>query len=182
MCPDTPRDDKQLLAAVARGDKAAMQVLYQRHHDPLYGFIRSRCCDAALAMDVVQDAMLDVWRSAARFSGKSSVRTWIFAIGRNKLVDRIRRSSQLSYVDEVPEQVDETPDAAEIIAASQDAGRLRACLDKLKKVQLAVIRLAFFDELPYGEIAEIEGVPVGTVKTRIHHAKQALMHCLGTPA
>jgi len=176
------QDDRELLSAAARGDKAAMHALFKRHHDPLFRFIRSRCGDDALASDVVQDTMLDVWRNAGRFSGRSSVRTWIFAIGRNKLVDRIRRSSQLSFTDDVPEAVDDSPDPSDVIAASQDASRLRACLDKLKKVHLAVIRLAFFDELPYGEIAEIEGVPLGTVKTRIFHAKQALMHCLGSPA
>lgn len=172
-------EEQQLLAAAARGDKSAMRQIYELHHDALFAFLRMRCDDDGTTMDAVQDTMLDVWRSAGKFSGRSSVRTWIFSIGRNKLIDRVRRGSQLSYVEEVPEEVDESPDAETVIAASQDASLLRACLDKLKKAQLAVIRLAFYDELPYGEIAEIEGVPVGTVKTRIFHAKQALMHCLG---
>ncbi|MCA0920668.1 RNA polymerase sigma factor [Pseudooceanicola nanhaiensis] len=171
-----------MLADAARGDKAAMRQLYERHHDALFAFLRMRCDDDATTMDAVQDTMLEVWRSAGKFSGKSSVRTWIFAIGRNKLIDRVRRVSQLSFVEEVPEEIDDTPDAETVITASQNATLLRACLDKLKKAQLAVIRLAFYDELPYGEIAEIEGVPVGTVKTRIFHAKQALMHCLGRSA
>lgn len=172
-------EDRQVLARVARGDKAAMRLIYERHHDPLFAFIRMRCGDATIASDVVHEAMLEVWRSAGRFAGKSSVRTWIFAIARNKLVDMLRRSSQLTFTDDVPEEADDSPDATTVIAAAQDATRLRLCLDKLKKVQLAVIRLAFFDELPYEEIAEIEAVPVGTVKTRIFHAKKALLHCLG---
>lgn len=174
-----PDDDRVLLEATARGDKGAMRRLYLRHHDSLYRFIRMRCDDDATARDVVHDAMLAVWRSAGRFGGKSSVRTWIFAIARNKLVDRVRRSSQLSFTDEVPETPDDAPDPEAVIAAAQDARRVRICLDRLKKVQIAVIRLAFFDELPYDQIAEIEGVPLGTVKTRVFHAKQALMHCLG---
>lgn len=181
MARSAPENDRMLLGRVARGDKRAMHALYQRHHDPLFAFLRMRCDDDATASDAVQDAMLEVWLSAARFSGKSAVRTWIFAIGRNKLIDRVRKTSQLSYVDEVPDEADDAPDADTLITASQDASRLRACLDKLKKVQLAVIRLAFYDELTYGEIAEIEGIPQGTVKTRIFHAKQALMHCLGQP-
>ncbi len=175
----TADDDRLLLGAAAHGDKTAMQRLYNRHHDALYAFIRMRCDDDATAQDVVHDAMLDVWRGAGRFAGKSSVRTWIFAIARNKLVDRVRRSSQLSFTDAPPEMVDETPDALTVIAASQNADLLRACLDKLKKVHLAAIRLASFDDLPDEQIAEIEAVPVGTVKTRIFHAKKALMHCLG---
>lgn len=175
----TADDDRLLLSGAARGDKGAMQRLYQRHHDALFAFIRMRCDDDATAQDVVHDAMLDVWRGAGRFSGKSSVRTWIFAIARNKLVDRVRRSSQLTFTDETPDIADDTPDAQTVIEASQNADLLRACLDKLKKVHLAAIRLAFFDDLPYDDIAAIEGVPVGTVKTRIFHAKKALMHCLG---
>lgn len=174
--------DGAALARVARGDRAAMHLLYERHYDALYGFLRARAGDHATAMDVVQDAMMEVWHSAAKFSGRSSVRTWIFAIARNKLVDRQRRGARMSYSDKLPEQADERPDPAAVIAAAQDASRLRHCLDKLKAVQLAVIRLAFYEELPYSEIAEIEAVPVGTVKTRIHHAKKALMHCLGRPA
>lgn len=174
-----PEDDLLLVQGVARGDKAAMHRLYERHHDALYAFIRMRCDDDATASDVVHDTMLAVWRSAGRFGGRSAVRTWIFAIGRNKLVDRLRRSSQLSYTDDVPEAIDDAPPPETVIAASQDARRLALCLDKLKRVQRAAIRLAFYDELPYDQIAEVEGVPVGTVKTRIFHAKQALLHCLG---
>jgi len=172
-------EDRQFLALTAKGDAAAMRRLYERHHDALFAFIRLRCSDDAMAGDIVHDAMLEVWRSAGRFAGRSSVRTWIFAIARNKLIDRQRRGAGLSFTDEVPERADDTPDAATVMAAAQDAARLRACLKRLKAVQLAAIRLAFYEELPYEEIAEIEAVPVGTVKTRIFHAKQALMHCLG---
>ncbi|QDL91335.1 sigma-70 family RNA polymerase sigma factor [Paroceanicella profunda] len=172
-------DDRTVLSRAALGDKAAMRVLYERHHDPLHAFLRARCRDEALASDVVHDAMLEVWRSAGRFSGKSSVRTWIFAIARNKLVDRLRRGGALSFVEEVPDLPDEAPDAEAVLDAAQNAARVRACLDRLKAMHLAVIRLAFYEGLPYDEISRVEGIPVGTVKTRIFHAKQALLHCLG---
>ncbi|WP_108260370.1 RNA polymerase sigma factor [Mangrovicoccus ximenensis] len=182
MAVPPPEEDRTLLAGAARGDRDAMRRLYARHHDALYAFLRLRCGNDATAMDVLQEAMLEVWRSAPKFAGKSSVRTWIFAIARNKLSDQWRRSSRLSYVEDVPESADDAPDAVAVIGAAQDASKLRACLAKLKKAQLAVIRLAFYDELPYDEIAEIEGIPAGTVKTRIFHAKRALMHCLGRRA
>lgn len=159
-----------------------MRLIYERHHSALYGYLRARTRSGATAMDVLQDAMMEVWRNAGTFSGRSSVRTWIFAIARNKLVDRQRRDARLSYTDELPEQIDDGPDPAAVIASAQDARHLRACLDRLKAAHLAAIRLAFFEELPYADIARIEAVPVGTVKTRIHHAKKVLMHCLGRPA
>ena len=73
---------------------------------------------------------------------------------------------------------DETPSALAVIEATSDAARLRACLEKLTAAQKSVVRLTFFEDLTYPEAAEVEGVPVGTVKTRIHHAKKLLMHCL----
>ncbi|WP_157982201.1 RNA polymerase sigma factor [Oceanicella sp. SM1341] len=168
-----------MLGRAALGDKQAMHLLYERHHDPLFAFIRIRCRDESLAGDVVHDAMLEVWRSAGRYSGRASVRTWIFAIARNKLVDRLRRGARVSYVEEVPDLPDETPDAETVLGSAQDAARVRSCLGRLKEAHLAVIRLAFYEGLAYDEISEAEGIPLGTVKTRVHHAKKLLLHCLG---
>lgn len=172
-------DDHDLLGLVATGDKAAMRVLYERHHDGLFAFIRGKSGDDFTTADVVHDTMLEVWRKAGAFSGRSSVKTWMFTIARNKLVDRFRKSSRVSVVEEVPEMVDEGPDPEAVAIASNDASRVRACLAKLKEAHRAVIRLAFFEDQSYDQIAEIEGIPVGTVKTRVHHAKQLLMRCLG---
>ncbi len=156
-----------------------MHQLYERHHDRLFGFIRGQCGDDSTTADVVHDTMLVVWRGAGRFSDRSAVKTWIFAIARNKLIDRFRKSARLSVRDELPEMVDEAPDPEAVAIASSDANRLRKCLDGLKQAHRTAIRLAFFDDQTYDEIAEIEGVPVGTVKTRIYHAKQLLLRCLG---
>lgn len=164
---------------MAAGSKPAMRALYERHHDAVFAFIRGRSGDEAVAADVVQDAMLEVWRSAGKFKNQSTVKTWIFGIARNKLHDRFRKSARFSFVDEVPETEDEgpTPEAAAI--AASDVQRVRDCLAKLKEGYRSVIRLAFYEDLTYPEIGEIEGVPVGTIKSRIHHAKRLLMQCLG---
>lgn len=172
-------DDRILIARVATGDKSAMKRLYERHHGALTGFIHVRCEDHALAADIVQDAMLDVWRTAKAYRGGASVRTWIFTIARNKLVDRFRRGARLSFTDDLPETVDDAPDPEAVIVAAQDASRLRSCLAKLKEAQQSIVRLAFFEGLTYSEIAEVEGIPTGTVKTRIYYAKEALKRCLG---
>lgn len=172
-------DDRALLARVAAGDADAMRRLYERHYDALHAFVRARSGDAAATPDIVHDTMLDVWRQAGRFRGGSSVRTWMFSIARNKAVDRVRGGARLSFVDEVPETADDAPDAAAVIEAAEDAERVRACLATLKPAQRAAVRLAFYEGLTYEEIAEVESIPAGTVKTRIFHAKRALMHCLG---
>lgn len=174
-------EDRLLLARIANGDKAAMRALYERRHDALFAFARLRCGDDAAAADAVQDTMLEVWRKAGTFSGRSAARTWMFAIARNKLADRARRSARLSFTDETPERADEGPGPDAVLAAVQDAERVRACLSRLTEAQRAAVRLAFFEDLPYPDVAAREGVPLGTIKTRIHHAKKALMRCLGRP-
>lgn len=175
----TGEDDATLLARIARKDRRAMRALYERHFSSLYGFLRARGADASLADDVLQDAMLDVWRQAGRFRGSSSVRTWLFAIARNKMIDRMRSAGRMTLVAEVPDTPDEGPDAEATVAAAQDAQRLRLCVDALPPQQRSAVRLAFFEDLTYDEIGQIEDIPPGTVKSRIFHAKQSLMRCLG---
>ena len=143
-------DDTDLLRRVGAGDRAALKALYERHSDALHRFVRYRLRDPFEAGDVVQEVFLEIWRSAGRFEGRAAPRTWIFGIARNKAVDRMRGG---------------------------DAAQLRSCLAKLSDSHRSAIHLAYYEELPYGEIAANEGVPVGTVKTRVMHAKRLLRHC-----
>lgn len=171
-------DETALVRRIGSGDKHAMRDLYLRHGDAIYAFLLGRCGDPALARDSVQDTMLDVWRTASRFSGQSSVKTWLFAIARNKLVDALRKRGRLRFVEEVPDSIDEAPDPETAAIAASESSRLRLCLDRLSDTHRTAVRLAFFEDLTYAEIGEIEAVPTGTIKTRIFHAKQALMRCL----
>ncbi|MFK7836845.1 MAG: RNA polymerase sigma factor [Sulfitobacter sp.] len=171
-------DDQDLISGIAAGDRRAMRDLYDRYNDAVYAFAVARCRNEDLASDCVHDTMLDVWRTASRFAGRSTVKTWLFTIARNKLVDALRKRGKLSFVDEVPETADTAPDPEAAAIAASEKQRLYLCLDGLKGLQQAAIRLAFLEDLSYPEIAEIEAVPVGKIKTRIFHAKQALMRCL----
>ena len=172
-------DDSALVQRISKGDKAAMRALYERHYDALFAFLRGRGASDQIAADSLQETMLDVWRTAGRFKGQSSVKTWIFSIARNKQVDQIRKSARLSFVEAVPEVADTTPNAEQILIAASDSARVRACLDKLSLSHKSVMRLAFYEDMTYAEIGEVEGVPEGTVKTRIYHAKRLLLRCLG---
>ena len=171
-------DDVDLINQIGTGDKRAMHALYLRYNDAIYAFAMSRVGNEELASDCVHDTMLDVWRSAAKFAGRSSVKTWLFSIARNKLVDALRKRGKHAYVDEVPEVEDTAPNPEAAAIAAAESARLHHCLEGLSGPQRAAVRLAFLEELSYPQVAEIEAVPVGTIKTRIHHAKQALMRCL----
>lgn len=174
----TTDDDQMLIDLVASGDREAMRQLYERHYQGLFAFLRGRGADSNLANDTAQETMLQVWRSAEKFSGKSSVKTWIYTIGRNKLVDGQRKSTRLTLVDEMPDTADPAPNPEALLLAANEAGRVRACLAKLKPEHRTALRLAFFEDFSYEDISSLEDVPVGTVKTRIFHAKKLLLRCL----
>lgn len=166
-----------LLGRVAVGDKRAMKALYDAVGPDVHRFIQTRLRDPHEAADALQETMLDVWRHAARFEGRASARTWIFSIARNKAVDRLRKTSTL--VAEPDETIaDDTPSPHHVMEALEDAEALRGCIAGLSDAHRAAIQLAFFQDVPYPQIAEIENCSVGTIKTRVHHAKRLLMHCL----
>jgi RNA polymerase sigma-70 factor (ECF subfamily) len=175
---DRNGDDQALIGRVATGDRAALAALYRRHERPLYLFVKSKMNDPFLSNDIVQDVFLEVWRHAARFEGRSTVKGWLYGIAWRKVIDIHRANRRLDYTDILPEVEDEDPGALDRISADEQAGHLRGCLSALKDDHRAAVELAFFHDLGYREIAEALEVPEGTVKTRVFHAKKLLQHCL----
>lgn len=155
-----------------------MRGLYERHQAAVFAFAMARLGDRMAAADVLHDVMLDVWRQAGRFEGRSAVRTWILTMTRNKSIDAIRKTARTDYGDDGDTLIDEEPTPEAAVAAAQDQERVRSCVSKLPDRQKTVVHLTFFEGLSYPEAAEVEDVPVGTIKTRIFHAKKALAACL----
>ncbi|MCB2129193.1 MAG: sigma-70 family RNA polymerase sigma factor [Rhodobacteraceae bacterium] len=167
-----------LVRAVAGGDRAAFERLYLLMERPLFRFARLKLNDPFRSADIVHEVFLEVWRRAAEFQGKSSARTWMFAIAYRKIVDTYRREGRLSYQEELPEQIDDSADATSVLVAAEQAEAVRECLGRLRVEHRLAIELTFYEDMGYREIAEIAGVPEGTVKSRVFHAKQLLMRCL----
>jgi RNA polymerase sigma-70 factor (ECF subfamily) len=174
----TVEDIDLLVRAIAGGDRAAFERLYQLMERPLFRFARLKLNDPFRSADIVHEVFLEVWRRAGEFQGKSSARTWMFAIAYRKIVDTYRREGRLSYQEELPEQIDDSADATSVLVASEQAEAVRECLGKLRVEHRLAIELTFYEDMGYREIAEIAGVPEGTVKSRVFHAKQLLMRCL----
>jgi RNA polymerase sigma factor (sigma-70 family) len=166
------------ISRIAAGDRSAMAALYRDLERPLYHFIRSKLNDPFASNDILHDVFLEVWRAAGRFEGRSSVRSWIYGIAWRKVMDVHRAGKRLSYTDDLPETEDEGPGAFDQIGADQEAVQIRACLAALKDDHRAAIELAFYQDMGYREIAEVLGLPEGTAKTRVFHAKRLLQHCL----
>jgi RNA polymerase sigma-70 factor, ECF subfamily len=164
---------------MAKGDQSALDAFYRAYEGRVYRFIRSKLNDSFDAADVLNEVMFEVWRNAGRFEGRSSVSTWVLGIAHHKTIDRFRRRKPGESVELDPEMAEgDTPDAVQTLSAAQDAEQVRRCVDQLSEAHRSVVHLAFFEDLPYGEIADIVGCPEGTVKTRMFHAKKALMKCL----
>ena len=170
---------RQWLVEIAAGREASLEKFYRHYHGQAFQFALRLVSNAADAAELANEAMLEVWRSAARFAGDSRVRTWLFGIVNHRAIDLLRRRRQL-HSDEVADLIDESAGCsiADVIGGAQDAGYVRHCVAQLPERQKAVVHLAFFEELSYPEVAQVLNVPVGTIKTRVMHAKQRLQQCL----
>lgn len=167
-----------LVAQVAEGDRTALAELYRSLERPVFRFIASRLNDPFEAADILHDVFMEVWRSAGRFEGRSKVQTWIFGIAYRKVIDAHRQRGRQDVSDDLPEDADDSVDTEACIAATEEADHVRQCLKTLSGEHRSAISLAFYEDMTYGAIAEVTGVPEGTVKTRIFHAKKLLLRCL----
>ena len=174
------RDLVQVMGAVASGDRQALSALYGRTSAKLYGICLRVLHSETEAQDVLQDVYLTVWRKASRFdSTKASPITWLAVLARNRAIDQLRRrgpaSEMLMAAADVP---DDRESASDVIEADQERQRLNNCLDELDERARAMIRSAFLDGATYPELAEREGVPLGTMKSWIRRGLKRLKGCL----
>lgn len=167
-----------LMARVATGDTQAFDTLYLRYEQRIYHYIRTFVRDTSLAEEIVGEVMFAVWRGACTFTHQSRVSTWIFGIARHKALDAVRRHGKIDHctapLDDVPDLpcLRETP--IEGIQREQLAIVTRQALAKLSVEHQEILRLVFYEELPYEEIALLLAIPENTVKTRVFYAKQQL--------
>ncbi|OGI52255.1 MAG: hypothetical protein A3B81_02440 [Candidatus Muproteobacteria bacterium RIFCSPHIGHO2_02_FULL_65_16] len=169
----------RLLERIACGESGALEQFYEAFHGRVYAFVLRRLNNPADAAEILNEVMLEVWRSAARFEGRSQPLTWVLGIAHHKVLDRLRRAHTANHEEITPDiaPADEVS-AVEALAGAEDAELVRRCLDKLTDSHRLVVHLAFFNDLSYHEIAEIVNCPLGTVKTRMFYAKQVLKRCL----
>jgi RNA polymerase sigma-70 factor, ECF subfamily len=173
-----PSDDA-LIESIGKGDRRAMVSLFMRHNVRIHRFVMRLTGKASLAEDVVSDVFLDIWRGAAEFSGKSNVTTWLLGIARNKAMSVLRRRTEtaLDY-DAAVELVDDMDDPEVIADRASRGAVVRRCLMRLPPSLREVVDLIYYHEKTVAEVAEIVGIPAGTVKTRMFHARSRLQELL----
>lgn len=175
----TEADRAALLRAIAmHGDRAAFISLFEFYAPRIKALAMRFGLGADAAEDVVQDAMLAVWRRAAQFDpDRGAASAWVFTIATNARIDLQRRSGRLAAA----EPIDADSPLLAVDAAAMDSGdaaRVERCVAELPEDQRRIIHLSFFSDLPHGEIARRLGLPLGTVKSRIRLAMGKLRNAL----
>ncbi len=174
----TPADEA-LISRIADGDRLAMQVLFARHNVRIYRFVLRLTRNEAAAEDVISDVFLDVWRKAGSFRGGSQVSTWLLSIARFKALSVLRRRTEAELNDETAETLEDESDDPGITLQKKDKGEvLRRCLTQLSPDHREIIDLVYYHEKSVEEVAAIVGIPEGTVKTRMFHARKKLADVL----
>jgi RNA polymerase sigma factor (sigma-70 family) len=171
--------DETLLAGLASGDAEAAAAFVRRFQSRVYGLAVTMLRDAVLAEEVAQETFVRAWRHAATYDARRGrVPTWLLAIARNLAIDRARMRS--------PTPVDPDVIASELDLAHVDSpidvgerDRLRRAIASLPDDQRRALVLATYAGRTAREIAELDGVPLGTVKTRIRSAMLKLRESLG---
>jgi RNA polymerase sigma-70 factor, ECF subfamily len=169
------------MRAFARRDPRAADELYARFAPRVYGLGMVMLGNAAHAEDLVQDTFVKVWRNAHAYDpSRGSVDTWVLLIARSLAVDLIRRKVLETRILASQETPEVAPDAGpEEHAENRDlADRARRAMESLSPGQRAALELAYFGGKSSTEVAELEGIPVGTAKTRIRTALIKLREAL----
>ena len=187
MAPDpelTRLADEDLLTLVERGDADAFEAIYDRHARVAFSLAFRLLGDRQAAEDLVQDAMLAVWRGAGAYrTSRGSVRNWLLAILHNRGVDRLRTLGAMSRRQEALEQVElrrpDEPDAASLGIGRALAGSVREELASLPAEQFEVLKLAYYGGFTHHEISEMLSLPLGTVKSRMRLGLERLRRGLG---
>jgi RNA polymerase sigma-70 factor (ECF subfamily) len=176
-------DDHQLILRVAKGDERAFMALYDRFAPRVYALTLRVLGDTMLAEEATQDAFLKLWSRARQFNPhKGSLAPWLLTIAHRTALDRIRlekRRPPASNSEEPEQTWSSVPDETTMSGEARWRS-LYFAVQALSEEQRQVIELAYYKGMSQSEIAEVLGWPLGTVKTRVRAAMQALReHWLG---
>jgi RNA polymerase sigma-70 factor (ECF subfamily) len=163
--------DEELISLVGAGDAEAFALLYDRHARPAYSLAYRMMGEKQAAEDLVQDALLKVWRGAGSYRAeRGSVRTWILSIVHNRGIDQLRSlASRRRTQDKVEASAPRSQPSDAFSEAWRNSQRdqVREALGTLPPEQLKILELAYFSGYTHVEISELLGVPLGTVKGRM---------------
>lgn len=173
-------DIAQTLQAIGRGDEAAFTALYRDYQAKMERYATGLLAgDGGAAADVIDEAFMDIWRSAGNYDGSGAAEGWIRRIVRNKAVDWIRKQKEKVGIGaaeqaEYEQTVDDSDNPEAAYEKKSDGDELSAAMDRLSAEHREVLWLAYYEHKSVAEISELTDVPENTVKTRMFHARKQL--------
>jgi RNA polymerase sigma-70 factor (ECF subfamily) len=174
---------RALLDLVAAGNQNAFEELYRLLSRRVYAFVRRMIENSEAADEIMVDTMYEVWRTAGRFRGDSRVTTWILGIARNKVLMAMRSNpkGQHEDIEDFADILDsDTPDAFAVLAEKQTQEVIQRCMQRLSEKHRECVHLTHFEDMSMPEVAATLGIPEGTVKSRLSHARAQLAACVAS--
>ncbi len=173
------QSDRELVGRVATGDRAAVRLLFMRHHARVYRFVARQTGSESMADDIANEVFLELWRQAPAFEGRSEVSTWLLGIARFKALSHLRKRKEEWIDDDDAAAVPDTADTPEVaVMKDNKAAALRRMIDALAEEHKTGIDRAYYHGRSVTEIGEILSIPVATVKTRMFYARKKLGEAL----
>lgn len=171
-------NDSDWILLAQSGDRAAFQRLAESHVEPLCRCALALCRNRQTAEDLAQETLVEAWRSLARFDGRCQFSTWLYGILRHRFLKHVRRPANRDNTLLQDDQAQRMPDG-ELgpecqLQRTEDAAQVRRAVALLPNEHRQVIELRFFAGARLEEIAATLDVPLGTVKSRLHHGLEKL--------
>jgi RNA polymerase sigma-70 factor, ECF subfamily len=174
------REDAELAARAARGDRAALEELLERHADRVHAVCRRVIANPDDALDAAQEAMIAIARGITRFDGRSAFTTWLYRVATNAALDEARRRKRRP--DPVEAAGDDVASVAPAVESTvSDRVDVDAALSTLPLEFRVAVVLRDLCDLDYAEIGRVLDVPPGTVRSRIARGRAMLANVLGNP-
>jgi RNA polymerase sigma-70 factor (ECF subfamily) len=171
--------DERLLEQAASGDETAFAVIYERHRSLVFRFAYRLSQSREIAEEITHDCFLSLIKEPQRFKAqeqRASLRTYLCAAARNLAFKRLRRAGSETAIDDFSEQLAtaESQEPLRLLLDAEVSEAVRKAIGELPPLQREALILFEYEELSLAEIAEVSGADVGTVKSRLHRARQRL--------
>lgn len=182
--PRGPQDEAALVAEAIEGSELAFRTLVERYQRPVFSLVLRMVHDRGIAEDVTQEVFVKAWMALARYDPRRRFASWLFKIASNAAIDQLRRKKlpttpietgdpdRSSILDRIEDERSESPDT--LVKRRELSSALEAAVAALRPEYRLVVLLRFREELPYRDIAEATGMPLGTVKTNLRRARREI--------
>ncbi len=178
------QDEAALVAEAIGGSELAFRTLVERYQRPVFSLVLRMVRDHGIAEDVTQEVFVKAWMALSRYDPRRRFASWLFKIASNAAIDQLRRkklpttpietsdTDQSSILDRIEDERSESPDT--LVKRRELSAALEAAVAALRPEYRLVVLLRFREELPYRDIAEATGMPLGTVKTNLRRARREI--------